>query len=56
MSAEIKPVYEFGPFRIDTAERVLLRDGKPVSLTPKAFEVLILLVESRGQIVERTNC
>jgi DNA-binding winged helix-turn-helix (wHTH) protein len=53
MSAETKRVYEFGPFRIDTAERVLLRDGKPVSLTPKAFEILLLLVESSGRIVEK---
>jgi Tol biopolymer transport system component/DNA-binding winged helix-turn-helix (wHTH) protein len=51
MSAGTKPVYAFGDFRLDTAERVLLRDGKPVSLTPKAFEVLMLLVKSSGQIV-----
>ena len=53
MSVQTKRVYEFGSFRIDTAERVLLREGKPVSLTPKAFEVLILLVESSGHIVEK---
>ena len=53
MSVQTRRVYEFGSFRIDTAERVLLREGKPVSLTPKALEVLILLVESSGHIVEK---
>jgi len=32
-----KRIYEFGQFRIDPDERLLLRDGKPVPLTPKAF-------------------
>jgi predicted Zn-dependent protease len=38
-------IYEFGPFRFDSAERVLLRDGTPVPLTPKATEILLVLVE-----------
>jgi DNA-binding winged helix-turn-helix (wHTH) protein len=53
MAAQRKQIYEFGPFRIDTAERVLLREGSPASLTRKAFEVLLLLVESSGHIVEK---
>ncbi len=53
MSVESNLVYEFGPFRVDTAERVLLREGAPVPLTPKAFDVLLLLVESHGRIVEK---
>jgi DNA-binding winged helix-turn-helix (wHTH) protein len=51
MSLQIKPIYEFGRFRIDKQERTLSRDGSPVPLTPKAFDVLLLLVESRGHIV-----
>jgi hypothetical protein len=39
MSSETKRIYELGPFRLDTAEGILLRDGKPVSVTPKALEV-----------------
>ena len=46
-----KKLYEFGPFRLDPAEGRLLRDGQPVPLTPKAFEVLLLLVQHRGQLV-----
>jgi len=47
---EGKHLYEFGPFRLDPAERSLLRDGKAVPLTPKAFELLVLLVENRGHL------
>ena len=35
-----KHLYEFGPFRLDPAERRLLRDGQPVALTPKCFDLL----------------
>lgn len=45
--------YEFGPFRLDTVERLLLRDGQPVPLTPKAFETLLALVRHPGRTVEK---
>ena len=32
--------YEFGRFRVNVAERVLLRDGEIVPLTPKVFDIL----------------
>jgi len=50
-----KPVYEFGPFRLDTSDRLLLRDGRPVPLTPKAFETLVALVEHRGRLLEKDD-
>jgi TolB-like protein/DNA-binding winged helix-turn-helix (wHTH) protein len=53
MSLQIKQIYEFGRFRIDKQERTLWRDGSPVPLTPKAFEVLLLLVERSGRLVEK---
>jgi len=53
MTEPANKVIEFGPFRLDCTERVLLRDGQPVSLTLKAFEVLLLLVECRGHVVEK---
>ena len=46
-----KRFYEFGPFRMDPVKRLLLRDGEPVSLTPKAFEILLALVENRGEVL-----
>ena len=48
---ETRAVYEFGPFRLIPTERLLLRDGGPVPLTPKTFEVLVNLVERRGHLV-----
>lgn len=53
MSLETRHFYEFENFRLDTAERVLLREGKPVSLTPKAYHLLQILVENHGRIVEK---
>jgi DNA-binding winged helix-turn-helix (wHTH) protein len=46
-----KSLYEFGPYRLDAAERVLLRDGKPVTLPPKELETLLVSVERAGHIV-----
>lgn len=48
---ESRPVYAFGPFRFDPAERLLLRDGKSVQLAPKVFETLTALIENRGRLV-----
>jgi Tol biopolymer transport system component/DNA-binding winged helix-turn-helix (wHTH) protein len=45
--------YEFGPFRLHVAERLLLRDGEIVALTPKAFDLLLALVEHHGQLLEK---
>ena len=50
-----KQVYQFANFRLDTGERVLESGGRPISITPKALEVLIALVENRGHIVEKEN-
>ena len=48
-------VHDFGPFRLDTVERLLLRAGQPVSLTPKAFDLLIYLVERHGRLITKTE-
>ena len=44
-------LFEFGGFRLDATERRLVRDGHPVSLTPKAFHTLVLLVENCGHVL-----
>ena len=46
-------LYQFDAFQLDPDERRLLRDGEPVSLTPKAFDTLVLLVERAGHLVEK---
>lgn len=45
--------FEFGPFRLDLSERLLLRNGKAVQLSPKVFETLAFLVENHGHILEK---
>ena len=47
--------YDFGRFRLKPAQRVLLREGEPVPLTPKVFDILITLVEKSGQVVEKDD-
>ena len=46
-------IFEFDNFRLDAAERQLLRDGKPVSLPSKAFDLLVVLVENNGRLVQK---
>src|SRR5271165_418859 len=53
MSLETKAVFEFGPFRLNPAERLLLRGQTPVRLSPKAFDALVFLVENRGRLLEK---
>ena len=45
--------YEFGPYRLDAVQRVLYRNEQPVLITPKALEVLLVLVRSSGQVVSK---
>jgi DNA-binding winged helix-turn-helix (wHTH) protein/pimeloyl-ACP methyl ester carboxylesterase len=45
--------YRFGPFKVDTAERVLFRDGEPVILTAKAFDTLLALLERHGHVASK---
>ena len=46
-------MYEFGPFRLDAGEYVLLRDGQVIPLSPKVFETLLVLVENSGHVVDK---
>lgn len=47
--------YEFGLFRVKSDERVLLRGQDLVSLTPKAFDILLTLLENDGRIVPKDD-
>ena len=55
MSLPAKQFYDFSAFRLDLAEGVLLRDDKPVSITPKAFELLRVLVENHGHTLSKED-
>jgi DNA-binding winged helix-turn-helix (wHTH) protein/TolB-like protein/Tfp pilus assembly protein PilF len=45
--------FEFDDFLLDAKEKILLRGGKPLSITPKAFQLLLVLVENHGHLVEK---
>lgn len=53
MDKQTKRFYEFGPFRLDLAQRILLRNGQHIPLTLKAFETLCVLVKNSGRILEK---
>ena len=53
MAEKPEKIYEFGDFRLDISERLLLRDGIPVVVTPKVFDLLGLLVENHGHLMEK---
>ncbi|MEO5860808.1 MAG: winged helix-turn-helix domain-containing protein [Pyrinomonadaceae bacterium] len=45
--------YSFNEFHLDVAERLLLREGIPISLPPRMFDLLALLVERNGHLVHK---
>src|SRR5579864_3672566 len=55
MTKQTKHLLEFGPFRVDPEQRRLLRDGQPISLSSKAFDLLLVLMERSGQVVPKDD-
>jgi len=55
MPSQPHKTYEFGPFRLESKDRLLSRNGKLISLTPKAFEVLVCLLERQGHLVGKNE-
>src|SRR5213082_444670 len=53
MTEQSNHVFEFGPYRLDSGERLLLRGDEVVPLTPKAFEMLLVLVENSGHVLTK---
>jgi len=53
MSAETPRFYVFENFRLDSQEKILFCDDKPISLTPKVFETLQVFVENAGHLLEK---
>jgi eukaryotic-like serine/threonine-protein kinase len=50
-----KGLYEFGPFCLDCARHLLLKDGHSMPLPPKAFEILVILIQRRGTLLTKTE-
>jgi DNA-binding winged helix-turn-helix (wHTH) protein len=53
LEATFSPRYQFGPFQLDPGERMLTGRGSKVPITPKAFDILLLLVQRSGHLVEK---
>ncbi len=49
----MKSLFHFGPFTLDPNKRVLFRGGKPVALTPKAFDVLLYLAQNPNRVISK---
>ena len=45
--------YDFGPYRLDAADRLLFREGALVSIAPRALDTLVLLVGRHGRVVSK---
>src|SRR5215469_10128029 len=50
-----KASYEFGAFHLDSCKRLLTSQGKSLPLTPKAFDILLVLVEHAGQVMSKED-
>ena len=53
VSSMDEPVYHFGEFALEPRERRLTGGGQPISLTPKVFDMLVLLVERQGRVISK---
>ena len=45
--------YEFGPFTLDPAKRLLHRAGVNIAISPKGFDALVVLIEHRDRVVHK---
>src|SRR6202040_3052985 len=53
MLTDTKNLYQFGPFELDPAERLLVFNRRAVPVTPKAFDMLVFLVERSGHLCQK---
>ena len=53
MNEAVDHFYEFDFFQVDTRRRLLFREGRPIRVTPKAFEILLELVQSSGRVITK---
>jgi TolB-like protein/DNA-binding winged helix-turn-helix (wHTH) protein/Flp pilus assembly protein TadD len=53
MALQDNKLYEFGPYRLDAQKRLLQRDGETIPVTPKALEILVVLVDRCGEVVSK---
>jgi DNA-binding winged helix-turn-helix (wHTH) protein len=52
---QLRELYEFGPFRVDSEKEILLRAGEPIPLQPKTFQILLVLVRHNRELVTKDD-
>lgn len=55
METLTKQTFTFADFELDAAKRLLLKQGKPVALNSKTFDLLLTMVENRGQVLSKED-
>jgi DNA-binding winged helix-turn-helix (wHTH) protein/Tol biopolymer transport system component len=55
MESKTQCIYEFGPFVLDSAQHLLLREDRPLVITPKTFDALLVLVKNRGRLLSKAE-
>lgn len=55
MATSAGEIFEFGDFTLDPADRLLLLRGRPLRLTPKAFDLLVVLVRHAGSLMTKDH-
>ncbi len=54
-ASEQQRFHDFGPFRVDAGRRLLLREGAVIPLTPKAFDILLVLLRNSDRVVAKED-
>jgi DNA-binding response OmpR family regulator len=52
-TSEVNYLYQFCTFRFDPENHLLESEGNPISLTPKAFEILLVLVQNGSRLTTK---
>jgi len=55
MNRKTKRLYEFDSFLLNPDERIFTKNGEPIQLAPRAFDVLVVLVQNNGSLVEKQD-
>jgi len=55
MTQQRKRFCDFGPFRMDRQKRLLVHGSETLPLPPKAFEVLLFLIDNRNRVIEKSE-
>jgi DNA-binding winged helix-turn-helix (wHTH) protein len=52
---ETSGIFLFGPFRLSMGGRRLEKDGRPLTIGGRAFDVLVVLLENAGRVVSKRD-